>query len=102
MDFISSDMEGIDKKLQVPQMKVILKSKKDLEIYAKQLTKHLRNSNISFQSKMIMLIQNGLNDKTCQRKRICNVINEMNDTNSLIMANLPETLFRGSTNIRAQ
>ena len=32
MDFISSDMEGIDKKLQVPQMKVILKSKKDLEV----------------------------------------------------------------------
>ena len=32
MDFISSDMKEIDKKLQLPEMKVILKSKKDLEV----------------------------------------------------------------------
>ena len=34
-----------------------------------------------------------INGNTYQHKRICTVINEVNDTNSLVMAGLPETFF---------
>ena len=42
-----------------------------------------------------------MNDKTYRHKRICDAISEMNDTNDLKMAELPETYFQGNISLEA-